>query len=217
MNIDVFSDPVCPWCYIGKRRFEAAAAERPTLDLRLHWRAFQLNPDMPAQGMDRKHYLQSKFGGAANAAEVYRRIAETGRSVGLDFAFDRIRRTPNTVQAHRLLRLAQQPELDRGDALAEGLFEAYFLAGLDIGDRDTLADIAARAGIDRDEALYFLEGEHDRAEVLAEDALARRLGIGGVPCFVVEGRYAISGAQEPAALLEVFDRVAAHTPVAPTG
>ena len=111
MNVDVFSDPICPWCFIGKRRYAAAAAARPALDLRLHWRAFQLNPEMPAEGMPRQEYLQTKFGGAANAAEVYRQVAEAGTTVDIDFAFERIVRTPNTVQAHRLLRLAQQPEV----------------------------------------------------------------------------------------------------------
>ena len=113
MNVDVFSDPICPWCFIGKRRYAAAAAERPNLELRLQWRTFQLNPQMPVEGMPRQEYLSSKFGGAANAADVYRRVAEAGLTVGVEFAFDRIRRTPNTVQAHRLLRLARLPGAPR--------------------------------------------------------------------------------------------------------
>ena len=217
MYIDVFSDPVCPWCFVGKRRFEAAAAERPGLDLRLRWRCFQLNPDMPAEGMERQAYLQAKFGGAAGAAQVYERVAEAGRSVGIDFAFDRIRRTPNTVQAHRLLRLAQQPEVDRADALSDALFAAYFLDGEDIGDREVLAEVAQQAGIDREEAAHFLAGDHERSSVLQEDAAGRRAGIQGVPCFIVGGRYAIAGAHEPAALLEALDRAAAEAAAAEPG
>lgn len=209
MQVDVFSDPVCPWCFIGKRRFDAAARERPALGLALHWRAFQLNPDMPAGGMDRAAYLQAKFGGATRAKEIYQRVNEAGQSVGIEFAFDNIRRTPSTVQAHRLIRLAQQPEIDRGDALTEALFGAYFLAGEDIGDRDTLVEVAARAGLDREETACYLDGDHDRDTVLAEDAQARRLGIQGVPCFIIDRRLAVSGAQEPAVLVRAFDEAAA--------
>ena len=214
MFIDVFSDPICPWCFIGKRRFEAAASERRGLDLKLRWRCFQLNPDMPREGLPRQEYLSAKFGGASGAAQVYDRVIEAGHTVGIDFAFDRIERTPNTVQAHRLIRLAQQAEVNRADALTDALFDAYFLEGEDIGDRDVLAEIAARAGIDRDEALHYLQGDHDRAVVLEEDAAARRAGIQGVPCFIVGGRYAIAGAHEPATLLEVIDRAAGEAEAA---
>ena len=208
MYVDVFSDPICPWCFIGKRRYEEAAAERAALELRLGWRAFQLNPEMPAEGMPRQEYLQAKFGGAANAAQVYDRVIEAGHTVGIDFAFDRIVRTPSTVQAHRLVRLSQQAELDRGEQVTEALFRAYFLEGEDIGDRDTLAEIGARGGLDREEVAHYLQGTHDRDAVIQEDAMARKLGINGVPCFIVDGRYAIAGAHEPATLLDVFDRAA---------
>lgn len=211
LQIEIFSDVVCPWCYIGKRRFERAHTARPHTGLAVTWRAFQLNPEMPADGIDRQRYLELKFGGGDQAGQVYHRIAAAGAEEGIDFAFDRIRRTPNTVNAHRLVRWARQQ--DRQDEVVESLFQAYFLEGLDIGDRDNLAEIAARAGLDRADASAFLDGVEGVREVLDETRLAYNSGITGVPCFIVDRKYAISGAQEPEAFFPLFDLDQTAAPV----
>ena len=203
LQIEIFSDVVCPWCYIGKRRFERAHTARPHTGLAVTWRAFQLNPEMPADGIDRQRYLELKFGGGDQAGQVYHRIAAAGAEEGIDFAFDRIRRTPNTVNAHRLVRWARQQ--DRQDEVVESLFQAYFLEGLDIGDRDNLAEIAALAGLDRADARAFLDSVEGVREVLDETRLAYNSGITGVPCFIVDRKYAISGAQEPEAFFPLLD------------
>ena len=215
MRIDIFSDVVCPWCFIGKRRLERALAERPQEQVEIHWRAFQLNPDMPVQGMPRQTYLQTKFGGPERAAQIYETIRENGRKEGLDFQFEKIGTTPNTVRAHRLIRFAS----DRGasDALVEKLFTGYFYDGQNIGEVETLADIAAEAGLDRDEAVDFLNGNEAVTDVLAETRFAYENGINGVPCFIFDRRYALAGAQEPEAFFPLFELVqneAAGKPVA---
>jgi predicted DsbA family dithiol-disulfide isomerase len=203
MHIDIVSDVICPWCFIGKRRLERALTARAEDDVSLSWRAFQLNPDMPPGGMPREAYLAAKFGNAVNATRLYATIAEAGAAEGIPFAFDRIRRTPNTLAAHRLIRYAAR----NGGAgpLVEALFLAYFTEGRDLGDRDTLADLAAANGLDRAAAARHLDSGDGAPEVLAEDRAARRLGINAVPCFIVDGGYAISGAQEPEFFFPLFD------------
>ncbi len=206
MNIDIFSDTVCPWCYIGKRRLERALAGRPEVNPTIRWRAFQLNPQMPQEGMDRQRYLALKFGGASRAKELYDTIFRVGESEGIAFQFDAIARTPNTVPSHRLLRFAEGLGCDA--ALSEALFKAYFLDGRDIGDAEVLASVAAEAGIDAAKAKDFLASAELEQEILAEDQFARRLGIAGVPCFIVDGKYALSGAQEPEAFYPIFEMAA---------
>src|SRR5262249_5724475 len=203
MQLDVFSDTICPWCYVGKRRLERALAARPQRDLQIRWRAFQLNPGMPAEGMDRKAYVDAKFGGTERARAIYDTVRAAGASEGIAFAFDRIRRTPNTLQSHRLVRFAGG--LDRQNETLEALFRAYFIEGRDIGDRAVLADVATDAGLERAEATDYLAGNAEAEAVLSEDALARRAGISGVPCFIFNGRFALSGAQEPEAFFQLFD------------
>jgi len=203
MHIDIVADIACPWCFIGKRRLERALALRPDIVATRSWRAFQLNPDMPAEGISREFYLVAKFGGARQATRSFTTISAAGRSAGIEFAFERIRRTPNTLRAHRLIRLATSEGI--GDAMVEQLFLGYFVEGLDIGDIETLAAIAARAGLDNDAARTYLAGEAGVAEVLAEEGRARRLGIHAVPCFVLDRGYAIAGAQEPETFLPLFD------------
>jgi predicted DsbA family dithiol-disulfide isomerase len=210
MHIDIVSDVICPWCFIGKRRLERALQQRAELDVSMTWRAFQLNPDMPPAGMPRAAYIAAKFGSTAQASRIYAAVAEAGHSEGIDFAFDRIRRTPNTTEAHRLIRFATQR--GRPEEVVEGLFRGYFLEGQDIGDRDTLAEIATEAGFERNEVTAYLAGNAGREEMLAEERSARRLGINAVPCFIVDGGYAISGAQEPEFFLPLFD-LAQNKPV----
>ncbi|KZD09777.1 DsbA family oxidoreductase [Oceanibaculum pacificum] len=203
MRLDIFSDVICPWCFVGKRRLEKALALRPMPSLDIRWRAFQLNPGMPKEGMDRQAYLEAKFGGEMRSRQIYDTIRRVGGSENIAFAFEKVKRTPNTVDAHRLIRLAY----DKGaqDAMVEALFQAYFLNGRDIGDLDVLIDIAEEQDIDRDEAANFLESTEGAVDVEAECVTAGRIGVNGVPCFVLNGRYGLSGAQEPEALFPLFD------------
>lgn len=205
MRIDIVSDVICPWCFIGKRRLEWALALRPELPGEITWRPFQLNPDMPAEGVDRRAYLAAKFGGAAHADRIYASVTEAGATVDIPFAFERIRRTPNTRDAHRLIRYAAAN--GRADALVEALFQGYFITGRDIGDRATLAAIAGDVGLDAGEVGDWLASPAELEQVLAEDRGARRIGINAVPCFIFDQQYAVSGAQEPEFFLPVFDLV----------
>jgi predicted DsbA family dithiol-disulfide isomerase len=201
--VDIVSDTICPWCYIGKRRFERALAQSGRNDVAISWRPFQLNPDMPAEGMTRDDYVRAKFGGGDRPRQIYQAIAESGREAGIEFQFSRIRRTPNTVLSHRMVYWSAKQE--RQDEVVAELFKAYFEQGLDIGDIDTLVECARRGGLDPFAAHRFLLGDEGRQEVVASDVYARRLGINGVPCFIVNRKYAVSGAQPPSAFVEVFN------------
>ncbi len=203
MQLDVIFDTVCPWCYIGKRRLERALALRPGADVRIRWRPFMLNPDMPPDGIDRTAYLIKKFGSETRVRRVYGAIGEAGLSVEIDFAFERIRRTPNSVASHRLIRFATQ-SIDVAP-MVERLFEAYFIDGVDIGDTGILLDIGTSFGLERDTLREYLESDTDVAEIYEENARAHRLGINGVPAFAFAGNMVISGAQEPEVLVRVLD------------
>lgn len=203
MRLDIYSDTICPWCFVGKRRLERALAIRPQADLTIQWRAFQLNPGMPPEGMNRREYLEVKFGGPDRATRIYEAVRLAGESEGIAFDFSRIRRTPNTFESHRLLRHAHHA--GRQTEMLETLFQAYFLAGADIGERAVLLDCAEQAGLDVTEAARFLDSDSEMETTLAEDRLARRQGINGVPCFIFNGRFALSGAQPPEALLQLLD------------
>ncbi|WNJ98684.1 DsbA family oxidoreductase [Thalassospiraceae bacterium LMO-JJ14] len=203
MQLDVIFDTVCPWCYIGKRRLERALALRPNADVRIRWRPFMLNPDMPAGGIDRTAYLIKKFGSETRVRRVYGAIGEAGQSVEIDFAFERIHRTPNSVPSHRLIRYAAQSI--EVSPLVEQLFSAYFIDGIDIGKTETLAEIGASFDLDPEALGKYLESDADVAEIYEENARAHRLGINGVPAFAFEGNMVISGAQEPEVLVRVLD------------
>lgn len=206
MIIDVFSDPICPWCFIGKRRMEKAlAANGLEGKVTVRWRAFQLNPGMPVEGMDRQSYLTLKFGGSTRAAQIYGMIQDAGSFVGIPFEFDRIKRTPNTVKAHRLIRLAARSRLD--SAVVEALFQAYFLRGEDIGSDDVLCAIGAECGLDGNAVRHWLGSDEEAEKIREEQDFAVSMNIDGVPCFIVEGRYAVVGAQEPEAFAPVFELV----------
>jgi predicted DsbA family dithiol-disulfide isomerase len=204
--VDVVSDVVCPWCYIGKRKLETALtrlrADEPGLAPTVRWHPFELNPDLPVDGIPRAAYLENKFGGKARAAEIYARVRAVGTEVGIAFDFDRIERQPNTRDAHRVIAWAQQ----RGDAgaLVERLFRAYFIEGRWIGEHDQLAALAADCGLPGDEARAMLASDAYRAEVQAEYREAQEAGITGVPFFIFNGRTAISGAHDPDVLLEAI-------------
>ena len=205
MKIDIISDTICPWCFIGKRRLARTLAMRPQRDLEIVWRPFQLNPDMPVEGVDRQQYLAAKFGGADRAARSYDRIRAAGREEGLEFRFDRIRRTPNTVNSHRLASFAGERGVQ--NAVIEALFQAYFLDGRDIGDIGVLIEIGTECGLERTEVAAYLGSDKDRERIVAEDEHVRMLGVTGVPCFIVDGRYAVSGAQSPEVFFQIFDLV----------
>ncbi len=201
-RIDVISDAICPWCWIGKRQLESALASLGG-GFAVHWRPFQLNPDMPSEGVERAAYRAAKFGSLARSQEADARVAEAGRAVGLEFRHDRMLRTPNTVKAHRLIRRAGPLQ----DAMAEALFQAYFHDGEDIGDDAALARIAGAVGLE--DAAAFLASADEDAEVRAEDAHFRRIGISGVPSFALDGVVLFSGALPAAHMAEAFARRAA--------
>jgi predicted DsbA family dithiol-disulfide isomerase len=205
LSVDVVSDVVCPWCYIGKRKLERALEElksrEPALDPVVRWHPFELNPDLPAEGIARSAYLEAKFG-SDRAAHIYTRVRAAGESVGIAFEFDRIVRQPNTRDAHRLIAWAQQ----EGDAAAavEVLFRAYFVEGRSLSDPAELAGIAHDAGLDRAAAAALLASDRLRAEVETEYREAQAAGISAVPFFIFNGRTAVSGAHDPPTLLEAI-------------
>jgi predicted DsbA family dithiol-disulfide isomerase len=210
MTIDIVSDVVCPWCYIGKRRLEAALDARGNARPEIRWYPFQLNPDIPAGGIDRRSYLEAKFGGPERAREIYARVEAAGREAGIPFAFERIERQPNTLDAHRLIAWAQAVALERADGLVERLFKAYFTEGANIGAVPELARLAGEAGYDAAAALSHLESDAGRAEIAAADERSKQMGIAGVPFFIFNRRLAVSGAQPPDILADALSQ--AETP-----
>lgn len=206
MHIDIFSDPVCPWCFIGTRRLQRALTARPELNPSVRWRPFQLNPAMPPEGIDRATYLASRYGTIAEAERLNANVGHVGTLEGIAFRFDLITITPSTVNAHRLIRYAEA--FDLHSAMADAAFAAYFLDGRDIGDIDVLIDIADDVGLEHDAAWTFLAGTDGVDAVRGEDMRARQLGIESVPCFIVDKRFVISGAQEPEAFFSLFDLAA---------
>jgi predicted DsbA family dithiol-disulfide isomerase len=199
-NLQVFIDVICPWCYVGKRRMERALAMLgSTPRLRVSWHPFELNPDMPKQGIERRIYRMRKFGSWERSLRLDAELTQLGAQEGIGFRYDLITRTPNTFNAHRLIWLAR--DRDGGqDALVEGVLRAYFTQGRDIGDPIVLAEIARDAGIDASEAAGFLEGEQGAMEIAQEEEAARRAGLSGVPAFLLDGAPLAVGAQPPQAL-----------------
>ena len=205
VTIDVVSDVMCPWCYIGKKRLETALASLPEVETSIHWRPFQLDATIPEHGMDRQDYLKAKFGDGGRADEVYAPIREAGRNENIAFQFDRITRAPNTLNAHRVIRWARTAGVQ--DAVVERLFQLYFIDGADLTDNDVLADCAEMAGMERDIIVRLLEGDADKAETQEEIALAQQMGITGVPTFLVGNRYAVIGAREPEVIAGAIAKV----------
>lgn len=193
-RIDVISDVICPWCYIGKRQLERALEllERHRLRFTVAWHPFQLNPDMPREGVDRAQYRIAKFGSAERSRQMDERITETAATVGLEFHLERLTRTPNTLNAHRVIRLAGQKGVQ--DGVVEALFKGYFCNGADIGNDKVLNDLAVEGGLAREDVVALLSSDAGLKEVAAADRMARNCGIQGVPSFALQGHVLFSGA-----------------------
>ncbi len=205
MKIDIVSDTICPWCFVGKRRLEAALAERPDLDVEIVWHPYQLNPTTPKEGVDRKDYLREKFGTETYPEQMLGALDEAGEATGIGFKFNSMNRVPNTIDSHRVLRWARDTE--QQNALTEILFRRYFIDNEDIGDTKTLAAAAAEAGMDADRVRERLSGDTDDEAVRAEAQYASQMGISGVPTFIIDNKYAIQGAQTADVFLQVFAKV----------
>jgi predicted DsbA family dithiol-disulfide isomerase len=211
LHVDVVSDVICPWCFIGKRRLEKALrALGDQVEAQVVWHPFELNPEMPREGIDRRGYREAKFGGLEASRALDARLTAAGAHEGIPFAFDRIRRTPNTLDGHRLIWFAQREALQ--DPIVEALFRKYFLEGEDIGQRETLVDVAAASGLSSGLVDRFLQSDDGVADVWRAEAEAWSLGIHGVPHFIIDGKYAISGAQSAEILAAVFERVLTPEP-----
>ena len=208
IRIDVVSDVMCPWCWIGKRRLSAALQQVGDLEVDVHWRPFQLDPTLPPQGKDRRAYLEQKFGGPERAAAIYARIEEAGAAEGLPFAFGKIGVSPNTLDAHRVIRWSSSEPSDVREGLVEGLFAAFFRDGRNIGDHDVLTEVAADAGMDGDIVRDLLASDRDVDETRQEIDAAARMGVTGVPFFIIDERYGVQGAQDPDVLATAIRQAA---------
>jgi len=196
MQMEIYSDVVCPWCYIGKRRLERALNQlNGAAQARITWRPFQLNPTMPKGGMDRRAYIEAKFGSLDAFSQMEEHVLAAGAAERIPFAFEKVARTPNTFMAHRLIWYAEQQ--GHQDSAVESLFRGYFTEGADIGSVPVLGQLAGRAGLDAAAVESFLHSEEGTTEVKTEEATGHRLGILGVPYFVLNGGISISGAQPP--------------------
>ena len=207
LTLDVVSDSVCPWCYVGKRNLDAALAQITDLDVTVSWRPFQLDPTIPREGISRHDYMARKFG-PEKIKEIHTRLEGIGKTAGIGFAFDKIEKSPNTLNAHRLIRWSQAS--GKQTDVVESLFCAYFTQGKDIGAQTVLTDIARDFGLDAREIGAALQTDHDEKEVQEEIATAMRMGVSGVPFFIIAGRYGMSGAQPPDMLADVIRKAAAE-------
>lgn len=211
MKIDIISDTVCPWCFIGKRRLEKALSMRPEMVPEINWYPFQLNPEMPEDGLERSLYLNLKFGGQERANEVYRAVGEASSSEDLDINFDAIKRMPNSLKSHRLIEFSRVKGAQ--DAVMENLFRSYFFYGSDIGTIETLLEISSDSGLDPIQVRHYLESDQDLDLVREQDIRSRKMGVSGVPCFIIANEFAVSGAQEAEVFLQVFDAAKQLNPI----
>jgi len=207
IRLDIFSDPICPWCYIGKRGLDAALEARPDHPFAVAWHPFMLNPEMPAEGMDRRAYLEAKFGGKEGAVKAYLPVQQAAEAAGLTIDFAAIGRVPSTLDAHRLIHWAGLE--GRQNAVVNALFRAYFEKGADIGAPEVLTRIAGEAGLDAAMIARLLEGDGDAAEIRARDAEIRERGLRGVPAFLIAGAHVLHGAQPKKTWARVIDELAA--------
>ena len=208
VKLDIMSDPICPWCYIGKTHLDRALAAHPDHPFVIEWHPFQLNPDMPAHGMDRRAYLEGKFGGKEAAVRAYAPVAEHAEKAGLKIDFEGMTRTPNTLDAHRLIRWAGIE--GKQTAAVSALFTSYFVDARDIGNPEVLADIADGIEMDASVVARLLGSEADRDDILARDTHSRKMGVASVPTFIVAGRHAVPGAQPPEMWARVIRELSAR-------
>lgn len=214
VDLSIVSDAICPWCYIGKRRFEKALALLgPDFPIRVTWRPFELNPQMPQEGVERRVYRMQKFDSLERSAQMDAQVAAAGAEDGLRFRHDLMLRTPNTFTAHRLIWRAQSAGAQ--DAVMERVFRAYFCEGRDIGDVETLAELGSEVGLDRDETRAFLAGTEGAEDVRRDEAIAQQAGVSGVPNFIANGWQLFSGAQRSDVIANVLRKVAEQLTTAP--
>ena len=207
IKLDIMSDPICPWCYIGKAHLDRALADHPGHPFAIEWHPFQLNPDMPHEGMGRRAYLEGKFGGKEGAVRAYAPVVAQAEQAGLKIDFEGMQRTPNTMDAHRLIHWAGIE--GKQTAAVSALFKAYFVDARDIGDHDVLADIADEIDMDASVVRRLLASDADRDDVAARDAHSRKMGVNSVPTFIVDGKRAVPGAQPPELWARVINELSA--------
>lgn len=208
IQLDIFSDPICPWCYIGKANLDRALEANPNHPFKVRWLPFMLNPDMPKSGIDRREYLETKFGGKKGAVDAYMPVTQHAEAAGLKINLDNIQRTPSTIDAHRLIHWAELEGVQT--PVVSALFRAYFVDGRDIGQAEVLADIADGAGMDASVVLRLLATDEDKREIVERDAAARGMGINSVPTFIVDQKHAVPGAQPPELWAQVIEELLAH-------
>ncbi|WP_170363360.1 DsbA family oxidoreductase [Ruegeria arenilitoris] len=205
VKLDILSDPICPWCYIGKTNLDKALASVPDHPFVIEWHPFQLNPDMPEGGMDRREYLERKFGGKEGAVRAYAPVVEHAEKAGLNIDFEAMKRTPNTLDAHRLIHWAGIE--GKQNQVVDALFTAYFVQGRDIGDHEVLADIADSVGMDAAVVLKLLKSDADRDDIRQRDTHSREKGVNSVPTFIVDNQHAVPGAQPPELWAQVIGEI----------
>ena len=210
IELDIVSDVMCPWCYIGKRRLEQAMEKIDDIDVNIRWRPFQLDPTLPQEGKDRREYLETKFGGPERANEIYKRIEDAGLAEGLEFDFQAIAVSPNTLDAHRVIRWASNESETVQNKLVEILFRIFFMEGANIGRHDVLIEAAKDAGMDASIVAALLATDQDKSAVSQEIATAQQMGVTGVPCFVIDNKYAVMGAQEADNIANAIRQAAAE-------
>ena len=203
VKLDILSDPICPWCFIGKTNLEQALANVPHHPFVIEWHPFQLNPEMPDNGMDRRAYLEGKFGGKEAAVKAYAPVVEYAEKLGLNINFEGMKRTPNTLDAHRLIHWAGIEQ--KQNQAVDALFTAYFVEARDIGDHEVLADVADSIGMDASVVRKLLSSDADRDDIRNRDAHSRKMGVNSVPTFIVASQHAVPGAQPP----EMWEKVIA--------
>jgi predicted DsbA family dithiol-disulfide isomerase len=209
VSIDIVSDVVCPWCYLGKARLEAALAGLPDIEAEIHWRPYQLDPSIPRTGVDRKAYMEAKFGAGPRLGEIHDQLNGFGKAAGITFDFNAIEVAPNTINAHRLIRWAAQAGPGKQNNVVDLLFKAFFEEGQDIGSPPVLIGIAKKAGMDASIVETLLPTDAEEAGVIGEIATSKQMGITGVPCFIIDQKYAVSGAQTPDILIDAIKNAVA--------
>ncbi len=210
LTIDIVSDVMCPWCFIGQKNLEAARAIASEVPIEVRWRPYQLDPTLPPEGKDRQTYLNEKFGGEERAASIYQRVKDAGKASGIDFRFDLMAISPNTLDAHRLIRWSGGVDEETQDRLVKRLFEMFFIEGKNIGDHSILIDAAKAAGMDSRIVADLLATDDDKTAVQQEISNAQSMGVSGVPFFIVGGKYGISGAQPPEVLANAMRQISAE-------